>query len=61
MAAGIVLIVAGTLIAVYPPLLALVVATGLIVLGVALMSIAYYNRKLQKHFENPVVELFLRF
>jgi drug/metabolite transporter (DMT)-like permease len=60
MIAGIVLVVAGILIAVYPPLLSLIVATVLILLGVLLLTAAYYDRKLSRHYENPVIELFFR-
>ena len=61
MLAGIVLIVAGLLIALYPPLLALIVAALLIVLGVMVISIARYNRRMARHYDNPVVEFFFRF
>ena len=61
MIAGIVLIIAGILIAVYPPLLSIIVAILLILLGSILVSIAYFNRKYSKHFDNPVIELFFRF
>ena len=61
MAGGIVLIVAGILIALYPPLLSIIVATLLILAGVAVLSIAHYNKKLQKHYDNPAVDLFFRF
>ncbi|MGA7799855.1 MAG: hypothetical protein WCC36_03510 [Gammaproteobacteria bacterium] len=60
MAAGIVLIVAGILIAIYPPLLSIVVATLLISVGVALAFIAHFNRKLRGHYDNPAVEFFFR-
>ena len=60
MAAGIVLIIAGALIAVYPPLLSIVVAALLIVVGLMLVSIAHFNRKLRRHYENPAVEFFFR-
>lgn len=61
MAGGIILIVAGVLIALYPPLLSIIVATLLILAGVGTVSIAHYNKKLRKHHENPAVELFFRF
>ena len=40
--------------------LALIVATVLILLGVLLLTAAYYDRKLSRHYENPVIELFFR-
>lgn len=61
MAGGIVMIVAGILIALYPPLLSIIVATLLILAGIGIISIAHYNKKLRKHHDNPAVELFFRF
>jgi len=58
---GILLIVAGVLIALYPPLLSIIVAALLIFIGISLASIGYYQRKYRRHFENPVVEFFFRF
>ncbi len=60
MLSGIILILAGILIAIYPPLLSIIVAALLILMGGIVVSIAYHNRKLQRHFDNPVVELFFR-
>ena len=59
MLGGIILIIAGILIAVYPPLLSIVAAL-LVLMGGIVVSIAYHNRKLRRHFDNPVVELFFR-
>lgn len=61
MIAGIVLIVAGLLIALYPPLLSLIVASLLIIMGVTVFSIARAYRKAARHHENPIVDLFFRF
>lgn len=61
MIGGIVLITAGILIALYPPLLSIIVAAFLIFTGVMTLAIAYYQRKLERHFENPVIELFFRY
>jgi uncharacterized membrane protein HdeD (DUF308 family) len=61
MLAGIVLVIAGILIAVYPPLLSIIVALLLILLGIVVLTVTYYERKAGKHSENPVIELFLRF
>nr|MBS0020269.1 hypothetical protein [Gammaproteobacteria bacterium] len=44
-----------------PPLLSIIVATLLILAGVAVLSIAHYNKKLRKHYDNPAVNLFFRF
>ena len=61
MVAGIVLILAGILLIVFPPLLSIIVAAFLILLGVMVISIARYNRKYQRHFDNPTVEFFFRY
>lgn len=61
MLAGIVLILAGLLIALYPPLLAWVVAAFLIAAGALVVSSAYYHRKYAYHADNPVVELIFRY
>lgn len=61
MIAGIVLIVAGLLIAVYPPLLAWIVALVLVAVGVLVLSSAYYHRKYARHADNPVIELIFRY
>ena len=60
MLGGTILILAGILIAVYPPLLTFIVAILLIFMGSMLVAIAYHNRKLQQHHDKPVVELFFR-
>jgi drug/metabolite transporter (DMT)-like permease len=61
MIAGIVLILAGVLLIVYPPLLSIIVAAVLIFTGIMVLSIANYNRKHQRHYENPTIELFFRY
>jgi Flp pilus assembly protein TadB len=58
---GILLIAAGILIAVYPPLLSWIVATVLIFAGMFLFLLGYYYRKMSRDFENPVVNFFFRF
>jgi positive regulator of sigma E activity len=61
MVPGIVLIVAGILIAIYPPLLSIIVAGFLIFVGIALVSVAHYQRKHRRHFDNPAVEFIFRY
>jgi len=61
MVAGIVLLLAGVLLIIYPPLLSIIVAAVLIAAGVMVLSIANYNRKHLRHYENPTVELFFRY
>ncbi len=60
MIAGIILILAGILLVVYPPLLSIIVASFLILSGLMVISIARYNRRLERHFENPTIEIFFR-
>ncbi|MEA2080482.1 MAG: hypothetical protein U9P00_11610 [Pseudomonadota bacterium] len=61
MVAGIILILAGILLVVYPPLLSIIVALFLILTGAMVISIARYNRRYQQHFENPTIERFFRY
>lgn len=61
MLAGVILIIAGFLIAIYPPLLAWVVAIMLIAMGVLVLTSAYYHRKNARHADNPVIELIFRY
>ena len=60
MIAGIILILAGVLLVIYPPLLSIIVAAFLILAGVMAVSIARHNRMLERHFENPTIEIFFR-
>ena len=60
MLAGIILLVSGILIAVYPPLLSLIVASLLITSGVITLIIAYQNRRLPPDFRSPILRVFFR-
>ncbi|MGB1447105.1 MAG: hypothetical protein ACPG76_05725 [Arenicellales bacterium] len=59
MLTGIVLLLAGILIALYPPLLAIIVASVLIALGLLLAVSAWYHRR--RGGDNPIIELILRY
>ncbi|MGH8660066.1 MAG: hypothetical protein ACREV4_16795 [Gammaproteobacteria bacterium] len=61
MLGGVFLIIAGILIVLYPPLLSMIAAVLFIALGAIMVAIGYHNRKLRRHYDNPVIELFLRF
>ena len=61
MLTGIVLLLAGILIALYPPLLSIIIASILIALGLLLVVSAWYHRKLQRRGGNPIIELILRY
>jgi hypothetical protein len=58
---GVLFLVAGILIAIYPPLLSLIVAGVLIFTGMSFVLISYHYKKLAKRFENPYVDFFVRF
>jgi cytochrome c biogenesis protein CcdA len=60
MTAGIVFIIAGVLLVLYPPLLSIIVATLLIFIGVLIIAIVRNERKLQRHHQNPTIEFFFR-
>ena len=60
MTAGIILIFAGILLVLYPPLLAIIVAAVLIAAGASLVAVAWYERKLERHYPNPTIEFIIR-
>jgi cytochrome c biogenesis protein CcdA len=60
MTAGIIFIIAGVLLVLYPPLLSIIVATLLIFTGVSIIAIVRSERKLQRDYRNPAVEFFFR-
>ena len=61
MLTGIVLRLAGILIARYPPLLSIVVANVLIALGLLLAVSAWHHRRRRRGGDNPIIELILRY
>ena len=61
MVVGIVFIVVGILIAMYPQLLSIIVAAFLIMIGITLASISYHYKKLKKETDNPFVDFFMRY
>ncbi len=60
MGAGIFLIFAGILLVLFPPLLAIIVATVLIAAGALLVAVAWNERKLPREYRNPTIEFFIR-
>jgi hypothetical protein len=58
---GVMFLLAGILIAIYPPLLSFVVAGMLIFIGISLISISYHYKRMSKHVDNPFVDFFIRF
>lgn len=60
MLAGFILIVSGLLIAIYPPLLALIIASLLIISGLFILLAAYQNKRLYRDYSNPIIRVFFR-
>ncbi|MDI6615148.1 MAG: hypothetical protein QME27_00420 [Syntrophaceae bacterium] len=58
---GIVFICAGVLIAVYPPLLSIIVASVLILIGIGITSFSYRLKKTQRRSDDPFLDFFFRF
>ncbi|RKY36602.1 MAG: hypothetical protein DRP73_03085 [Candidatus Omnitrophota bacterium] len=58
---GIVLIMSGILIAVYPQLLSLIVSFLLIFIGTVMLLLRYQLKKMTREWENPFVDFFIRF
>lgn len=57
---GIIFVLAGVLIALFPLLLSFVVAGALILAGITLISISYHYKKFSKHIDNPFIDFFIR-
>ena len=60
MIAGIILIISGIMIAVYPPLLSLIAAVLLIFAGAVLVSVSYRYRKNERRFDDPFLNFFMK-
>jgi len=61
MLAGILICTAGVLIAVYPPLFAMVVSVLLILTGALVFASAWHSRRLARHSGDSLIELILRY
>ena len=61
MIAGILICAAGLLIALYPPLFAMVVSVLLIVTGGLVFASAWYRRRLARYSGDSLIELILRY
>ena len=57
---GVIVLLSGILIAIYPPLLSLIVAAILVFIGISLIAISYHYKKASKHIDNPFVDFFMR-
>ncbi|MGD2278761.1 MAG: hypothetical protein PVH45_01545 [Candidatus Omnitrophota bacterium] len=60
MLAGIILVICGILIAIYPPLLSLVVALLLIFLGSLLFVASWRYKKMARKYEDPFIDFFMK-
>ncbi len=61
MVAGIILIVVGILVALFPPILSIIVATFLFLLGMAVLVSAYDYKRMSRRSNNHVIDLMFRF
>lgn len=57
---GVILIVSGIMIALYPPLLSLVIATLLISTGIMISAMSYRYKKMAKQAEDPFLDFFMK-
>ena len=60
MVIGIILIVCGIMIAMYPPLLSLVVAVLLIFAGLVLAMASYRYKKMSRQIDDPFLDFFMK-
>ena len=60
MVLGIMFIIAGILIALFPPLLSIIVAIMLIFIGLVFVTLSHRLKKAQRHFGDPFVDFFMR-
>ena len=60
MVLGIILILSGILIAVYPPLLSLIVASILVFAGIFFIYLGYYYKRISRTFDDPFINFFFR-
>ena len=58
---GIIFIIAGLLIAIYPPLLSLIVAGIIIFTGINFLIISYHYKKMEKAIGNPFMDFLIKF
>lgn len=58
---GIILILAGLLIAVFEPLLRIIVASILIFAGIFFIYLGYYYKRISRRFDDPFINFFFRF
>jgi len=57
---GILLMIGGVLIALYPPLLSIIVAAILVASGTILTVIGYRMKKMSRKFDDPFIDFFMK-
>lgn len=57
---GILLILSGIMIALYPPLLSIIVAALLVAAGTILVMVGYRYKKAARRFEDPFLNFFMK-
>ena len=60
MVPGTILILAGLLIAIYPPLLSIIVAMVLVLAGIFVFTVSYRYKKMAKKSDDPFIDFFMR-
>ena len=58
---GILFVLTGVLIAIYPMLLSIIVAVFLIFVGISLLVMHHHFRKASRDFDNPFMKFIIRF
>ncbi len=61
MLAGLIIIIVGVLIALYPPFLSLIVSALLIVIGGLIVASAWHRRRLARHSGESLIQMILRY
>jgi hypothetical protein len=61
MVIGVMLILGGILIAVFPQLLSLIVAGFLVLTGINILLISLYYKRASRNFDNPFIDFIFRF
>jgi len=60
MVAGVIFILCGILIALYPPLLSMIVAVLLILMGAFLVMVGYRYKRSARSFDDPFLDFFMK-
>ncbi len=58
---GLIFILGGILIAIFPELLSLIVAAFLIIVGIHILLISLYYKRMSRNFDNPFLDYIFKF